>query len=127
MKRPTIKDDGFAWVERYMDVWARWMRHPGLRLSAPSRTPAFMGEVRDGYGDPEEIHELAGQDRAIQVIEATLDCCSPKEKAAVMHVCLQAEYPYFYPVGVAYCDARQKIGVRLRANDFGPLDTGLDI
>lgn len=80
-----------------------------------------MGEVRDGYGDPEEIHELAGQDRAIQVIESTLYGCTPIERDAVMHIWLYAVFKYRVSAENIYLNARQKIAVRLRANDFGPM------
>ena len=116
--QPEIEDDGFAWVEPFLDTWARWMRHPALKLGAPSRTPAFMGEIRDGYGDPDEHHELAGRDRAIEVIESTLDECAPIERAAVMHVKLWAVFRFRAPVEAIYLSARQRIGIRLRANDF---------
>src|SRR3990167_10877420 len=94
---PQIPTDEWSWVERYLDVWARWMRHPGLQLEAPKRAPAFMGETRDGYGDPEEIHELAGQDRAIQVIEAALYGLSFAEQNAVMHIHLYAVFRFHRP------------------------------
>ena len=116
--QPEIPDDGFEWVERYLDAWAYWMRHPDLRLGAPQRTPGFRGDITGGYRDAGEVGEIAGHDRAIQVIEATLDGFSPAELASVMHVHLYAVFHFRHPVDQIYRSARAKIGIRLRANDF---------
>ena len=116
--QPEIPDDGFDWVERYLDTWAYWMRHPDLRLGAPQRTPGFRGDITGGYRDASEAGEIAGHDRAIEVIEATLDGVTPAERASVMHVHLYAVFRFRHPVDQIYRSARMKIGIRLRANDF---------
>jgi len=116
--QPEIADDGFEWVERFLGTWAHWMRHPGLRLGAPSRSPGFMSDITGGYRDSGEEAEIVGHDRAIQVIEATLDGFSPVERASVMHVHLYAVFRFRHPVDQIYRSARMKIGIRLRAHDF---------
>lgn len=116
--QPEIADDGFEWVERYLGTWAHWMRHPGLKLGPPKRTPGFLSDITGGYRDHVEDAEIAGHDRAIQVIEATLDGFSPVERAAVMHIHLYAVFRFARPIEQIYQSARQKIGVKLKANDF---------
>jgi hypothetical protein len=117
-KAVVIPEDEWEWVERYLDAWALWMRHPNLGLGTGSRTPAFVGDNSGGYRDQTEEGEVAGHTRAVQVIEATLDGLSQAEVAAVMHVKLYAVYRFRFPVELIYLAARQKIGVRLRAHDF---------
>lgn len=120
MGRTVIPDDGFEWCERYLDAWSRWMRDPELKLSAPERSPAFLGETHDGWGDPQECYELAGHDRAIEVIQAAVEGLTPVQWAAVLHVHFAAVYRFRFRVQDVYLTARMRIGIRLRANDFTP-------
>jgi hypothetical protein len=109
--------DEFEWVETYLHEWAKWMRRPSLKLGY-GQTVGFVGGGTGGYRDVhKEIEDEAGW-RSIQVIEAALDGCSPIERMAVSSVHLESVYQFREPVEVVYLRAREKIGQKLRKNDF---------
>ena len=117
-KQEEIADDGWAWVEIWLDRWARWMRGRAVHLEAPSRSPGFLTDISGGYRDAEELAELAGHAKACDIIEATLDDLAPAERAAVWNIHLHAVYRLRVPLLEAYARARQAIGQRLRAHAF---------
>lgn len=111
-------DDGFEWVERWLDIWANDMRDPDLRLGAPSKSAGFAG---GGWGENRNLAEdweAEGNARAIGVVDAALRDAAPAETAAVFHVKLKSVFAFRVPVEIAYRNARMKCGVRLRANAF---------
>jgi len=116
MQIDVVDED--EWVEPWLDVWARDMRDPELRLSAPSKASGFVG---GGLGANAYVFEDWGAQvdrRAVDLINATLEGMLPAEVCAVHHVKLCAVYRFRAPVMELYRSARQKIGVRLRAADF---------
>ena len=113
-----MADDGFQWVERWLDVWACDMRDPDLGLDLPGRASGFLG---GGYGENRDITEdweAEGGARAVGVINATLGDLPGVEVAAVMHVKLKAAFRFRGEPEIPYRNARMKCGVRLRAAAF---------
>ena len=111
-------NDGFEWVEHWLDVWAQDMRDPDLRLGTPSKASGF---VTGGYGENRNITddwEAEGDSRAVGVINATLQDMPPVESAALIHVKLDAVFRFKVDPQEPYRNARMKCGVRLRAQAF---------
>lgn len=117
--KPTVDDDGYAWVEEYLRTWARYQRYPGLQLSAPSRAPGFLSDITGGYRDEEEP-DIVGWDRALQIIEAVLSGCSEIERCVLNHKHLHAVWRFRESANVdeVYLRVRKKIGDKLKANAF---------
>jgi len=112
-----LTEDGFEWVEGYLDDWVMDMRDPELKLGAPSKSPGFIAGGM-GYTDVSDTWGAQAKARSVDVINATLADMSPVERSAVMHVRLYAVFRFREPVEDIYLRARMKIGVRLRAADF---------
>lgn len=114
-----MDDDGFEWVEYYLDIWVRDQRSSKPRLGAPKKAAGFIG---GGYGENRELMadwQDEADHKAIGVIDATLEDMTPVERAAVAHVKSYAVFRFpREPVEAAYRRARIKIGIRLRAADF---------
>ncbi len=111
-------DDGFEWVERWLDVWCRDMRQPDLQLGSPRKSPVFAS---GGYGENRNLAEdweAEGEARAVDVVNATLRDLPEVESAAVFHVKLKSLFRFQGPVDPPYRNARMKCGVRLRAESF---------
>lgn len=111
----NFSDESLEWVERWLDIWARDMRDPDLRLSFPNRASGFIG---GGYGENRDLlddWQSEGESTAIGVIDATLRDLPAVESAAVMHVKLRARFAFACDPAAPYQSALEKIGIRLRA------------
>ena len=115
---PSCLPDPWEWTERWMDIWTRFMRDPDLRLGAPKKAMGFISGCQGGYREPADEWEAQGNERAVSIINSTLEGMSPAESCAVFHVKLRAVFRFREPADELYLRARQKIGIRLRAADF---------
>lgn len=113
-------NDSYSWVERWLHLWAQWMRRPDLALGAPERSSGFIGGGYGGYREPAAEWEAEGEHRAVVIIDAALAGMHVAEVAAVNHVHLGAKWVLPGSAWAFYVDARQKLGMKLRASDFGP-------
>ncbi len=113
------EQDAFQWVEPWLDIWARWMREPDLHLGHPKKSAGFIGGGYGGYRNPADEWEAEGEARAVDIINASLESMSPVESCAIHHVKLCAVFRFErISAEEAYLNARQKVGIRLRAADF---------
>lgn len=113
-------DDGFEWVEEYLNSWARYMREDDSRLGPPKKAAGFVSGGLGGYREKiAEEWQAEIDDRAINIIEAALEDLTPAEQCAVHHIKLDAVYRFHREPAVdIYLRARQKIGAKLKANNF---------
>lgn len=121
IKNYAPHDDGFGWVEDWLDLWVCDQCDPELGLEAPGKSAGFVAGGWGGYRDTADEWTAAANARAIGIINAALTDMSAAESCAVMHFKLAAVFRFNRPgvfVEDVYARARQKIGVRLRAADF---------
>lgn len=113
-----MMEDGFQWVEHWLNVWAQYMRTPDLRLGLPVKACGFAG---GGYGENRELledWEAEGDSRAAGIINAVLEDLPVIERAAIMHVKLKSTFGFHVEPEIPYRNARMKCGVRLRREVF---------
>lgn len=109
----------FDWVERWLDVWARYETMTDVDLDVPGQAAGVVPGGFWGYRDPLEEWESEGEQRAVDMIHAELDDMPPNESAAVRHIKLGTRYEYtIETLESAYLRAKMKIGIRLHRGDF---------
>lgn len=78
-----------ARVDYWLTQWARYMRHPGMRLGYPARSLCFTGggesqRWADWADDEEERIWL----RSVRAVDAAIADLTPDQRMAVCHVYL---------------------------------------
>ena len=110
--------DPYEWVEQWLDVWMRYMHDDDNRQGAPKKSAGFNTVASGGYRDFAEEFEAPCNQRAIDLINATLEGMSNVERLSVYYMHGLAVFRTREPIEQVYVGARMKIGIRLRAADF---------
>ncbi len=117
------EDDGYAWVEEFLRMWAQDQRRERVpaQLSVPRQSAGSIGGGYGGYSKPAEEWQEQADHRAIAVIDAAIEGLAYAEQCAInkFHMIGGAVFRFHRETAeVVYARARMKIGIRLRANDF---------
>lgn len=78
-------------VDFHLRNWARWMRHPGLKLGYPAKSCGIESGFVSGEDGFDILCEQADEQAAI-LINTIIDGLEPDEHAAINHAYLHAVY-----------------------------------